>query len=305
MRIFVTIIILCFMAQAQKRFNSDYFISKYNLNLPKLNKEDLDVSDFTHTSDLWEYFYQRDTKKLDSATRKLAIQGFDSSRRVILYNYESDSVVVREVSVSLTNGDTLNNWLKTYRNDFKDKKALELETNCIYKSSFDERGIKMLDVSKCPGDTGFDGQFFVNSKHNEYIESIEIYKGQIDSNSIRRYYLTPFDSIVSDFIVMKGKNPIIVSLYVYNNQRKKQYSYDFGIYGNNNEVTNFNYYTYTDKDQPHRVYCFFVKDRDAKKKCYELVNYTEYEYDSLGRKIRGTTRVKPDPKEPESKDGEK
>ena len=113
MKIFVSVLILCFISQAQKRFNADYFISKYNLNLPKITKDMLDISEFTHNSDLWESFYQGKTEKLDSITRKLAIQGFDSSRRVIRYNYESDSVVVREVSVSLTNYDTLSNWITT------------------------------------------------------------------------------------------------------------------------------------------------------------------------------------------------
>jgi hypothetical protein len=296
---------MCFIAQAQKRFNSDYFISKYNLNLPKITKEMLYISEFTHTSDLWEYFYQRNTEKLDNVTRKLTIQGFDPSQRVIRYNYESDSVIVREVSVSITNGDTLNNWIKIYSNDFKDKKALDLESNCIYKSSFDERGIKMLDVSKCPDDTGFRGQVFNKTKHDEYIESIETYRGEIDSNTIRRYYLTPFDSIVADFMVTKRKEPFIVRLNVYNNNKKKKYSFGFGIFSNINEVISFNYYTYTDKNQLHRSYYFDVINRKAKEKSYELVNYTEYEYDSLGRKIRVTTRVKPDPKEPNTEEAKK
>jgi hypothetical protein len=299
MRIFASILFLCFISQAQKRFNADYFISKYNLNLPKLTKDMLDVSEFTHNSDLWEYYYYGKTEKLDSITRKLAIIGFDSSRRVINYKYQSDSVVVREVSVSLTNYDTLSNWITTYRNNFSFKNALNLKTNCIYKSSFDERGIKMLDVSKCPGDTGFRGQIFNNTKYNEYIESIETYRGKIDSNSIRLYYLTPFDSIVADFIVRREKEPAIVCLNVYNSNKKKQYSYVFDFYRNINVVYNFNYYTYNNKGMLHREYLFFAEDIDAKVKSYELVNYTEYEYDSLGRKIRVTTRVKPDPKEPE------
>lgn len=302
MKIFILLIFLSFITQAQKRFNTDYFISKYSLNLPKITKEMLDISEYTHTSDLWEYFYERNTEKLDTVTRKLTIQGFDSSQRVIRYDYESDSVVTREVSVSLTDYDTLSNWITVYKNNFSIKKALDLKTNCIYKSSFDERGIKMLDVSKCSIDTGFRGQVFNKAKHDEYIESIETYQGEIDSNSIRRYYLTPFDSIVADFMVKKGKDPFIVNLNVYNKKRKKHYSYGFGIFSNINEVLSFNYYTYTDKNQLHRSYYFDVIDRKAKEKSYELVNYTEYEYDSLGRKIRVTTRVKPDPKKPEIKE---
>jgi hypothetical protein len=303
MRILISIIALCFIVQAQKRFTSDYFVSKYNLSLPEVSQEMLDISDLTHTSDLWEYYYQGKTEKLDSVTRNLTIERFNHSRRIQRYDYcKPDSVIVREVSVSKTNGDTLINMINTYKNNFRYKSALDLETNCIWKSCFDERGIKLLDVRKCPDENEYDGQVFNNKKHDEYIESIETYQGKIDSNSIRRYYLTPFDSVVADLMVMKGKEPFIVSLNVYNIKRKMQYCFGFGIFYNINEVLSFNYYTYTDKNQLHRSYYFDVIDRKAKDKRYILVNYTEYEYDSLGRKIRVTTRVKPDPKKPEIKE---
>jgi len=105
-------------------------------------------------------------------------------------------------------------------------------------------------------------------------------------------------------MVTKRKVPFIVCLNVYNNKKKK-YSFGFGIFSNINEVIDFNHYTYTDKGKIHREYYFFAIDRDAIDKSYELVNYTEYEYDSLGRKIRVTTRVKPDPKEPDTEDKKK
>ena len=82
-----------------------------------------------------------------------------------------------------------------------------------------------------------------------------------------------------------------------NKNSKKQTCFGFGIYSNINEVLNFDYYTYTGKNKLFRVCHFEVKDRNAKQKEYELVNFTEYEYDSLGRKIKATTKVKPDPKE--------
>ena len=302
MRIFASIIVLCFIAQAQKRFNSDYFISKYNLNLPKATKEMIDVSEFIHTSDLWKYYYHEKTNHLDSVIEDLSIQKFQPSRTFKYYTYKEDTAIERLISISLVNNDTLNNYIKTYTENFRTKKSLDLKTKCIWKSSFDESGIKMLDVRKCPSDTGFRGQVFNKTKHDEYIESIETYRGEIDSNTIRRYYLTPFDSIVADFMVTKRKEPFIVRLNVYNNNKKKKYSFGFGIFSNFNEVINFNHYTYTDKGQIHRDYYFFVIDRNAKDKSYELVNYTEYEYDSLGRVIRETTRVKPDPKKLETKE---
>ncbi|NLL13329.1 MAG: hypothetical protein GX267_07990, partial [Fibrobacter sp.] len=212
MKIFITIIALLFIVQAQKRFTSDYFISKYNLSLPEVTQKMLEVSELTHTSDLWEYFYQEKTDKIDSVVRNMTIERFNPSRRVQRYNYKPDSVIVREVSVSKTKGDTLNNWITAYSKDFRFENALDLETNCFWQSRFDDRGIKLLDVRKCQGENDFDGQVFHLNTKDDYLEKYRNKNGEIDSNSIRLYYLTSFDSIAADFMVMKGKKPFIVRL---------------------------------------------------------------------------------------------
>ena len=296
------IMVLCLIASAQKRFTSEHFVQKYYLQLPNVTEKMLDAKELTHTSDSWEYFYQGKTEKLDSSVRKLTIEGFSNSKKIQKYSHMADSVFVRVVSISLENGDTLVNGKDVYADNFHTHVAFDLKTNCIWKSRFDERGIKLLDVRKCPDEEDFRGQVFNSSVHDEYIESVETYRGEIDSNSIRRYYLTPFDSIAADFMVKKGKNPFIVRLNTYNKDNKKQASYAFGIYSNLNEVLNFDYYTYTEKGQMQRVFHFEVKDRKAKEKEYELVNFTEYEYDKLSRKIKTTTKVKPDKKEQKAED---
>lgn len=296
------VMVLCLIASAQKRFTSEHFVQKYNLQLPTVTEKMLDAKELTHTSDSWEYFYQGKTEKLDSVVQNLTIEGFKPSRTIERYKYKNDTAYVRYFSISMITGDTLNNSEKTFTENFKNKSVLDLGTNCIWKSRFDERGIKLLDVRKCPDEEDFRGQVFNSSVHDEYIESVETYRGEIDSNSIRRYYLTPFDSIAADFMVKKGKNPFIVRLNTYNKDNKKQASYAFGIYSNLNEVLNFDYYTYTEKGQMQRVFHFEVKDRKAKEKEYELVNFTEYEYDKLSRKIKTTTKVKPDKKEQKAED---
>ena len=48
-----------------KRFTSDYFVSKYNLSLPEVSQEMLDISDLTHTKRFIEYYYRGKTEKLD------------------------------------------------------------------------------------------------------------------------------------------------------------------------------------------------------------------------------------------------
>jgi len=299
------LIIFCFIIHAQKRFTSNYFVSKYNLSLPEVTKEMLDISDLTHTSDLWEYYYKGKTDKLDSAIEDLTIERFPYSRAFMVYTHKGDTAIERLISIGLDSGDTLSNWIITYNNNFRYKSALDLETNCIWQSRFDDLGIKLLDIRKCPGENDFDGQVFHFNTKDDYLEKYRNKNGEIDSNSIRLYYLTSFDSIAADFMVMKGKKTFIVRLNTYNKKRKKQYSYGFGIFSNINEVLSFNYYTYTDNNQLHRSYYFDVINRKAKEKSYELVNYTEYEYDSLGRKIRVITRVKPDPKKPNTEEAKK
>ena len=288
--------VLCLIVSAQKRFTAEHFVKMYNLKLPKVTADMLDASELTHTSDSWEYFYQGKTGKLDIVVENMTIQGFPPSKKTMTYEYKGDTIIEQLISIGVNNGDTLNNYKRIFTDGFLAKTSLDLKTNCIWKSRFDERGIKLLDVRKCPDEKEFGGQVFKSSVHEKYIESIETYRGEIDSNSIRRYYLTSFDSIAADFMVKKGNDPFIVRLNTYNKNNKRQASYAFGIYSNLNEVLNFNYYTYTDNGLLHRTYHFEVKDRNAEDKQYELVNYTEYEYDKLGRKIRTTTRVKPDKK---------
>jgi hypothetical protein len=88
MRIFILLIIFCFIIHAQKRFTSNYFVSKYNLSLPEVTKEMLDISDLTHTSDLWEYYYKGKTDKLDSAIEDLTIERFPYSRAFMVYTHK-------------------------------------------------------------------------------------------------------------------------------------------------------------------------------------------------------------------------
>ncbi len=137
MRIFILLIIFCFIIHAQKRFTSNYFVSKYNLSLPEVTKEMLDISDLTHTSDLWEYYYKGKTDKLDSAIEDLTIERFPYSRAFMVYTHKGDTAIERLISINLDSGDTLSNWIITYINNFRYKSALDLQSNCIWQSRFD------------------------------------------------------------------------------------------------------------------------------------------------------------------------
>ncbi len=304
MRLIIYIFIICHLVIAKRKYETQHFINSHSLKIPKISKSMLDVNDFTHTSDSWEYFYQENTKKLDSVVEQLTIQGFPPSKTIEKYLYKTDTIFSEMISISLSNGDTLNNCRRKYTDNFRTKEVLDLKTKCIWRSKFDKRGIKLLDVRKCPDEKDFDGQLFHLKRKKEYLERYKEKNGNIDSNSIRRYYLTPFDSILADYMVKKDKDPFIVRLNIYNNSNKKQVSYGLGIYSNINEVLNINHYTYTKKGNLYRIYHLQVKKRDAKNKIFELVNYTEYEYDKLGRIKKTTTRVKPDPKY-QKKEGKK
>jgi hypothetical protein len=256
----------------------------------------LDVSKHTYTSDFWEYFYIGNSSKIDSVIRHLTIEGFPPSRKCERYSYQRDSVIVRSVSIAKEKGDTLSNWLDIYTDSFKSQESMNLRTNGVYYLKFNDWGCKLLDMSKYPGEDQPSGQKFILTTCKEYIEAVEYYKGVIDSNNIRRYYFTDFDSVIADYLVERQKEPIILKLNMYNTNNKLRVSYGFGMFSNFNVVEDFDYNTYTSKGQIHRKYLFRVKNPSAKEKEYRLVNYTEYEYDKLGRKTKMTTRVVPDPK---------
>ena len=296
MRFYIFVILLFCSANAQMRFQPEYFINKHNLKLPSITKEMLNISEFSHISDKWIYYYSGINKELDSVERNLTIEGFEPNFTRDIYTNMKDTTYVKSVSISLEKFDTTSMRNIKYTNNFRNKISLNPKTNCIYHSKVDKRGIKLLDVNKCPGENDFGGQVFKNTVHANYIESIEEYRGKIDSNSIRRYYLTPFDSIAADYMVKKGEEPFVVCLNIYNNKNRKQTSYSFDIFSKTHEVFDFDYYTYINNNDLHRVYHFQVKNSKAKIREYELVNYTEYEYDKLGRKTTMITRVKPDPK---------
>jgi len=303
MRIFVSILVLCFIASAQKRFTSEYFVKKYNLKLPKVTEDMLDVSELTHTSDSWEYFYQGKTEKLDSVVRMLTIERFPCNLQTDKYRYTTDTVYVSSVSILIdSGGDTSSATNYKYVDNFRTQIAYKPKTNCIWKSRFDERGIKLLDVRKCPHEKEFSGQVFRLEKHENYLESIPVKDGTIDSNNIRRYYLAPFDSIVADFLVEKNKEPLFFNLTTYNEQHKSAYKYNFDVFRSSNPIVSYNYHTYDNSGRLKRAYLFNIRNWSKPEDGFNLTNLTEYEYDKLGRKIRTTTRVKPDKKQQKVKD---
>ena len=297
MRIIVWILTLFFIVSGQKRFSSDYFVKIYNLKLPEVTREMLDVTKLIHTSDSWEYSYQGNTEKLDSVVQNLTIQRYENTRSIQHYTYVLDTVKVTDVIFAIEKGDTLHQSVKNYTDNYRSKEVLDIMRNCIWKSRFDERGIKLLDVSKCPGENEFGGQVFRLEKHENYLESIPIKEGVVDSNNIRRYYLAPFDSIVADFLVERNKTPVFFNLIIYNKQQQPVYKYSFDVFRQSNPVVNYNYHTYDNAGRLKRIYLFYIKNWNSPEDGFVLTNFTEYEYDELGRKKKKTTKVRPDKKE--------
>jgi hypothetical protein len=207
-----------------------------------------------------------------------------------------DTVFITDVILGLETKDTLHRSIVTYTENYKKKRAFDIKRNCIFDSEFDERGIKLLDVSKCPGENDFCGQVFRLEKHDNYLESIPVKRGIVDSNNIRRYYLTSFDSIVADFLVEKNREPVFFNFITYNNFKKPVYKYQFDVFRKSDPIISFNYHTYDSSGRLKKIYYFQTIDWNNPGNGFNLVNYTEYEYDKLGRKTTMITRVRPDPK---------
>jgi hypothetical protein len=294
----ITLMLLMLYAEfPEKRYAPDFFVRKHDLNLPKVTEEMLDASKHTHASDSWYYFYQGKTNRVDSVYRRLNIQGFPPNGTHDKYAYRGDSVVVHSASVAETSGDTTTHYLISHTNDFRTTVYQRLKTGCHIYVHYASWGKRISEKVQCPSDPEPAGQEFELIDRGEYLESIETYKGEIDSNTIRRYYFSPFDSLVADYMVRRDKEPFLVRLRFYGRDHKQKLEYGFGIFSNINEVVDFDYRTYTAEGRPHRVYHFAAKDTWAESMEYELSNYTEYTYDSLGRKRTVITRVVPEPEE--------
>lgn len=289
MRIFILLTVFCFIVQAQKRFTTDYFVSKFNLKLPEITQEMLDISNLTRTSELWKYYYKGETDKLDSIT--ISEYSNSPSQSIVTYAYKKDTTIERRITILLKKGDTLINYYRVLDNNSRTMETLNLLNQCINLKKYDKLGIKLLDHTICPYDTKLRYKIYNNINQNEYIESIVTNQDEIDSSSIERYYLTPFDSIVACLRVQKGKEPFFDYLKIFNEHKKEQVYFYFCGYTPYNEVLYFLFYTYIDTEKIHREFNFVVEDFKAKDRSYKLYSYTEYEYDNLGRKTRTTTRI--------------
>lgn len=296
MRILFVILLICNVLIARNNFSADHFVKKHNLKLPQITKEMLDISKHTHKSDTWEYFHIGKSTKIDSVYRLMDLQAFPANKTYEKYSYKKDSIIVRSIHIAQDNGDTTVNNIVTYTDNYKSKTYYDLKNGCYTFVTFTSWGNRISEKRQCPGDKEPTGQEFVLSDQGDYLESLEYYKEKVDSNTIRRYYFTSFDSLVADYMVKKEKEPFLVHLITYTKDKKVKIDYSFGIFSNINEVVKMDFNTYNSKGLLYRKYLFMVESLRSEKKEFELANYTEYEYDSLGRKIKMTTRVIPDPK---------
>ncbi|MDG5813512.1 hypothetical protein QA601_00330 [Chitinispirillales bacterium ANBcel5] len=285
------------MVIAQNKFQPDHFIQKHDLNLPEVTDEMLDVSNHTHKSDSWFYFYKDDSDKVDSVFRFLNIEGFSSNKRFESHLHRNDSTIINRVSVSQEDKDTTNN---VHEIRYTNSIFYINETNrCSTLVTYNSWGQRKSEKRKCRDDEEFSGVRFSFTTKEEFIESIRFRDNNIDSSFIRWYYFNHFDSLSAEYIIEKEKEPLLIKLYTYTPSQKREYEYSLGIYSNQGDVIRFNFYTYTEHNQVERIYFFSLKNYSNLKDGFVLTNYTEYTYDSLGRKTSMITRVVPD-KEGES-----
>ena len=296
---FVVFLLSSSALYARKSFTPDYFIKKHNLVLPEIPDKSFDITDFTHDNDKWTYSYFGSTNTIKCVKRHLNIQGLPSNYRYNYYTYSNDTTYIKSRTISEKTGDTLSKRDIAEINKGLIQIIYNPDTKCTtyveYTTYVDIKDRKM-EKKKCPGDEEPTGQEFSYDEFNEYIESIETYRGKVDSSSIRRLYLTSFDSLAADYMLIDGVKPVLVELNIYNKNHKVTQKYTFGIYAQNFKVTKFEKYIYTTAGNVHRVYLFMAVDRKNLDKGYKLANYTEYEYDNQGRLATMTTRVIPDPK---------
>ncbi|MDG5815920.1 hypothetical protein QA601_12585 [Chitinispirillales bacterium ANBcel5] len=297
MKITLIVLLVTTVVMGQKKFNPEHFIQKHNLHLPEVTDSMVDISNHTHKSDSWYYFYKDESDNVDSVFRYLNIEGFPASKSFEKHHSHEDTIIIQAISISQTSFDTTNNYLEIKYNN----KIIYVypKTNCSTLVTYNAWGQRKSEKRKCPDDEEFSGVRFSFTPKEEFVESIRFRDNKIDSSLIRWYYFTPFDSVVAEYTVSPNTPPLLLGLFTYTPFNRRQFSFDFDTRTNINQVVRFNYYTYNNNKRLHRIYFFRLKQFTIPEDGFVLTNYTEYTYDSLGRKTSMITRVVPD-KEGES-----
>jgi hypothetical protein len=283
-------------AFSQKGFTPEYFVKKHKLKLPEVNEENIDISKHTYKSDSWSYFYLGKTDKIDSVYRHLTLQSFAAIKQYEKYAYRNDSIFVNIISIAQDEFDTTVNEKTIITNNYQSELCFNLLRKEKIYLEFTPWGKRKCEKWLRPGDKEPAGQEFAFTKKGDYVEAIETYKGKINLNDIRRYYFTSFDSLCAEYIVKPDNQPRLISLFFYTKDGKVMIEYGIDFIKYFNEVDNYNFYTYTPDGKLFRNYYFNLKNDSYtdKPREYELVNYTEYIYDTLGRKATMITRMVPD-----------
>jgi hypothetical protein len=302
MRVLLFLLLFASIAFTQtKHFTPEYFVKKHNLILPEVSEKNVDISKHTHKSDSWFYFYKGKTDKIDSVYRYLNIERFPPNKQYWKYSYNKDSIIINRIAISQIGLDTTTNLKMIITNNYQTETYFDKKTNCYTFVTYTSWGVRKNEKNLCPGEKEPHGQDFAFENKGNFVECLETYNGEVDSNTIRHYYFSSFDSLVADYMVKKDIPPFLAGLIFYTSDNKRKIDYSFYSFKHFNEVINFNYHTYRPDGKLFRTYFFDVNDKKPKEKEYILINYTEYSYDSLGRKTTMITYVIPDKKEVEMK----
>jgi hypothetical protein len=299
--LFFLLLLASIVFTQSKDFTPEYFVKKHNLKLPEVTEKNIDVSKHTHKSDSWFYFYNAKSDTIDSVYDYLNIERFPPNKQYDKYTYRGDSTIIKRVAISQRSFDTTTNLKIIFTDNYCSKTYFDNKNGCYTFVKFTPWGERKSEKNLCPGEKEPEGQEFAFVNKGNFIECIETYKGKVDSNNIRHYYFSSFDSLVADYMVEKDNPPFLAHLLFYTTQHKRKLDYGFDLFKHYNEVINFNYDTYRPDGKLFRTYYFDINDRNQKEKEYLLINYSEYTYDSLGRKTTMITYVIPDKKEAERK----
>ena len=121
--------------------------------------------------------------------------------------------------------DTVNNHIDIFTNNFRNQNNIDLKTGVKYFEQITTWGKPLLRKWQYHEDKEPHGRDFQLIKHDDYIESIEIDEGKIDSTDRRYYYFSYFDSLVAEYMVKKGKTPFLIFLRCFNKRKKLETEY--------------------------------------------------------------------------------
>ncbi len=300
MRFIMRFIIVVLLPLKLFSLTAEDIIKKYHLENPCYTKKEMDVSLCDELCDSTDYYYFRNTEKLDSTIEYAKLIVGDRVFRKSVFKYDTlKSGFLKELTIT-TEWDYNSSVVDTFDVETKlyNKQGLLIEEKSISTSigeytdkyTYNLKGQRIKFISYVNRRVWTDEDYYYNKKG---LRHKIVYKKGVSDTTYNIY--TPFDSLLATIELYKGKKvPYILNFY----KNKKMYKKIMYSWARNVLPKNCTYYYYNSKGQLIKDITL-AKSESNINETYKDKNtltpqsWTIYRYDKQGRLKQKVTRQKP------------